>query len=98
DRTVTGVQTCALPILDWLTELLQGPHEWIVVPQNHLMVQFRVNPPFHDALDIAEVAYHVPIVQRTSTHFDFRDRVMAVRMLADEIGRASCRERVWVWV
>src|SRR5260221_10970110 len=36
----------------------------VVVAQQHLVIEFRVDPALDDALDVAEVADHVAIVER----------------------------------
>src|SRR5712691_1687382 len=47
-----------------LSELLQQDDERIVVPQQHLVIELLVDPALDDALDVAEIAHHVTVVQR----------------------------------
>ena len=68
-----------------LAELLQRRDQRIVVAQQHLVIELAIDPALDDALDVAEVADHVAAVERAGAHFDFGDRVVAVRMLADAV-------------
>ena len=70
---------------DGFPECLQGRHERVVTAQDHLVIDRLVDPALDDALDVAEVADHVAIVERSRPHFDLRDGVVAVRMLADAV-------------
>src|SRR5206468_6598173 len=92
DLIVTGVQTCALPI--WVTleyVLLQGINDQ---PSDALRLVTLAGPlplkvnliPYNEAA----VARYAP--PSLSTARAFRDL-----LLEKEIGRASCRERVWRW-
>src|SRR5207248_6333865 len=94
DRTVTGVQTCALPISQRV-DLGAGPDGGDLaddlVPEHHRQAPVGV------ALAPPEV--DVGAANRRGEHPD-RERArfgLADRQLADlqEIGRASCRERAW---
>ena len=62
-----------------------GFDQRIVVPQHHLVIELAIDPALDDPLDVAEVAHHVAAVERVGAHFDFRDGVVAVRMLADAV-------------
>src|SRR4026207_752064 len=42
----------ALEEIHRLTELLERLHERVVVPQNHLVIEFTIDPSLHDAFDI----------------------------------------------
>src|SRR5256886_11267211 len=76
DLTVTGVQTCALPIFPVLAARDdRKPRE-----PGEEGIRLR--------LDGRERLVHAPAVERP------RLGVPALRELGDEIGRASCRERV----
>ena len=68
-----------------LTERLQRLDERIVVAQQHLVVERRIDPAFHDALDVAEIADHIAVVELAGAHFDFRHGVVSVRVLANAI-------------
>src|SRR5215208_7478728 len=70
---------------DGLSERLQGGDERVVATKHHLVVNRLINPALDDALDVAEIADHVAIVERAGAHFDFRDRVVAVRVFADAV-------------
>src|SRR5207245_4392101 len=45
----------------------------------------RIDPPFHDALDVAEIADHIASVELAGAHFDFRHGVVSVRVLANAV-------------
>src|SRR5215471_5728128 len=68
-----------------LAQVAQRFDQRIVVAQQHLVIELAIDPPLHDPLNIAEVAYHVPLVELTGAHFDFSDRVVPVRVLADAV-------------
>src|SRR5438093_8946136 len=68
-----------------LTELLQRLDERIVVAQQHLVVERRIDPAFHDTLDVAEIADHIAVVELAGAHFDFRHGVVSVRVLANTV-------------
>jgi hypothetical protein len=55
------------------------------VAKDHLVIQFAIDPPFDDSLDVAEIAHHVAIVERAGTHLNFRGGVVSVRVLADAV-------------
>ena len=75
----------AVEQIDRLAERLQRRDERIVVPQHHLVIELAIDPALDDALDVAEIADHVAVVERVGAHLDLRDRVVAVRMLADAV-------------
>src|SRR5699024_11981580 len=89
DRNVTGVQTCALPIYP--------PVEVILLSRNDPDTGLRVmNSIQHYALPITRAVF----MQGRSPHpyipaFDIELFLSA--NADDEIGRASCRERVLSW-
>src|SRR5882672_10256048 len=68
-----------------LAQRLQRRDERIVLAQDHLVVELAVDPPLDYALDIAEIADHVAVVERPGPHFDLGHRVVAVGMLADAV-------------
>src|SRR3954452_1665634 len=70
---------------DRLSERLEGGDERVVAPEHHLVIDRLIDPALDDALDVAEVADHVAIVECPGAHFDFRDRVVAVRVFADTV-------------
>ena len=75
----------AIEKVDWLSQLLERSDQRIVVAQDHLVIQLSVNPAFDDALDVAEIAHHVPAVERTGSDLDLGDGVVTVRVLADPV-------------
>src|SRR5437867_8978682 len=77
DRTVTGVQTCALPIFG----LFQARHPQVVRLQA-------------DIRDLPEELEGYRIVQWSDVHIGPTIQRCFVESLVDQIGRASCRERV----
>src|SRR5207237_3429083 len=81
DSSVTGVQTCALPIL---------------VNRSSVVVFFNSGTSICWNAPSASISFLTSGVLRSARP----SSLTAVRSGADgyEIGRASCRERVWVWV
>src|SRR3546814_8687276 len=94
---VTGVQTCALPISDSLlvVEVITPGGNWSSYPPHK---HDRDALPEESSLE--ETYYHRLnprqgfAFQRVYTDDRSIDQTMAV----EEIGRASCRERVWQYV
>ena len=70
---------------DRLTQSLQGRDERVVAAEDHLVIDRLVDPALDDSLDVAEVAHHVARVEGAGAHLDFRNGVVAVRMLADAV-------------
>src|SRR5437867_9556924 len=68
-----------------LAQLLQWLHQRIVVTQQHFVIDLLIDPALDDSLDIAEVAHHVAAVELSGAHFDFCDRIVPMRMLADAV-------------
>ena len=68
-----------------LAKLLQRADQRIVFPENHLVIELTVHPPFDDSLDVGEVAHHVSAIQRAAGDFNFGNRVVAVRVLTDAV-------------
>src|SRR5699024_11818143 len=80
DRNVTGVQTCALPISSAETF-------------------FRVDSSlrsFFGATYSGSVSMGKIVGAAPKASFDSPDTCRAICALTTEIGRASCRERVWI--
>lgn len=70
---------------DRLAELLERPDERVVFAENHLVIQFAVDPSLHHPFDVGEIADHVATVERTRPDFNLRDGVVAVGVLADTV-------------
>jgi hypothetical protein len=70
---------------DRFAQLLKRLHQRVVMAENHLVIELAVDPAFDDALDVAEIAHHVAVIERASANFDFRGGVVAVRVLADAV-------------
>src|SRR5439155_15176491 len=88
DGHVTGVQTCALPISG-----CQPPPGWAAV---HRGPSARVGRPVAAVEDDTLLAF-APVATRDSTTW-FGPRFMDFAVATpDKIGRASCRERVYIW-
>src|SRR5207248_4725527 len=88
DRTVTGVQTCALPISD------AGDSAFEPVAHPCTPLDLRVADSVHDrSPEGAGVGIRKAEDMRTIVRGGYRDRIRRWC----EIGRASCRERVEVW-
>ena len=49
------------------------------------MIELAIHPALDDALDVGEIADHVPVVERAAAHFDLGDGIVAVGMLADAV-------------
>jgi hypothetical protein len=49
------------------------------------VVELTIHPAFDDPLDVREIAHHVAAIERAAGDFDFRHRVVAVRVLADAV-------------
>src|SRR5699024_11530991 len=84
DRNVTGVQTCALPISDTVSED-EEPFSNVTVTGDSMQMitkelETRISrPPFFDHLKVLVVSEQV---------------AKEADLFSSEIGRASCRERV----
>jgi hypothetical protein len=70
---------------DGLSKLLQRFHKRIVMAQQHSVIELFVDPALYNPLDVTEIAHHVARVELPGADFDFRYRVMAVRMLAHTV-------------
>src|SRR5699024_11301603 len=88
DRNVTGVQTCALPIL---TIDMEYQKRLDKIVQKHLKNAIQQHPYqnrfLEDALAIAMNPKTGEILAMSGQHYNRK-----------KIGRASCRERVLKWV
>ena len=81
-RSTVGI---AVEQIHRLAQLLERRDERIVVPQQHLVIELLVDPALDDALDVAEVADHVAVVERAGPDLDLGGRIVPVRMLADAV-------------
>src|SRR5438876_6322515 len=81
DGRVTGVQTCALPICTFAGNLGDDPF-LIEDIMSHLDHLIRLNPAAKAAVDMAL--------------YDLVGKMLNVPVYKLQIGRASCRERVWI--
>src|SRR5699024_11341809 len=87
DRNVTGVQTCALPILDDQLGAARARDRGLAGGQprlGDLRLSLHVQPDV-EPLDAVEV-----LERAGELRLDVVDELL-------QIGRASCRERVWRW-
>jgi hypothetical protein len=55
------------------------------VTQDHLVIELAIDPALDDALDVAEVAHHVPRIECIAADVDFHDGVVPMRMPADAV-------------
>src|SRR5699024_11461685 len=85
DRNVTGVQTCALPILVKCERDLCRPDAGNVKLHNHPSSKEMAR-----GLRAIESLFDFPAVQDQEVQ-----RIELALAGSDKIGRASCRERVW---
>src|SRR5690606_39709699 len=92
DFHVTGVQTCALPIFEKIMHELMSQADTVYINTNehyraHIETETRearFNKWLKEKYPAHSVAKSNPILQRLRS---IKDSI--------EIGRASCRERVW---
>src|SRR5206468_5099185 len=97
DLIVTGVQTCALPISHLprhgARDRLLAPDEQVAHPVEDLAADRgrRLRPPREAALRRRDGAGDILRARARKG----ADHVVPIR---GEIGRASCRERGWMWV
>src|SRR5699024_11302068 len=95
DRNVTGVQTCALPILG--NPLLHGVQGFGYLDGLAVFLHFSCNHPVRaedrpDALAAAGAQQSGEAVYLTLLYVEVKGLDTRVAL---EIGRASCRERWW---
>src|SRR5207248_3735858 len=94
DRTVTGVQTCALPIFD-VTDSAAVRAAFSGLSRLDILVNNAgVNRP-QPFLEVDEATLDRLIALNIKAAFVVAQQ--AARLMADQIGRASCRERVENW-
>src|SRR5207253_4891025 len=91
DGHVTGVQTCGLPISDRVLPAVRTTPESLDVQE--LLAQM-VNAGCKAAA--MEVSSHA-LAQDRVRGLEW-DVAVFTNLTQDQIGRASCRERVWSWV
>src|SRR5206468_5321217 len=98
DLIVTGVQTCALPIsISTISQVRSQPE---------LASELHPSRRLHQDDSLFEVAHFVLQLQRPSRAFlqgplGLMQQLDGFRQLQAplfQIGRASCRERVYIWV
>src|SRR5205085_6364674 len=94
DLTVTGVQTCGLPIWDFAAGDGAGEDFFVELPK---VFQRAAAAGQEDDVDTAKLfAMAIELIERLR---DLFGRAFALHGDVIEIGRASCRERGWsVWV
>src|SRR5205823_7698997 len=94
DKLVTGVQTCALPICAGR----ESPHAFAPGAWG-LKLALRHRALLSDATRMPnESTVHACTVTKIERHGQGeRSDVALAQVLRQEIGRASCRERVEVW-
>src|SRR5207237_3072297 len=91
DSSVTGVQTCALPISHAYTRYLGDLSGGQIIKK--ILARSLALPP--EALSF----YEFPEIADIRRFKDaYRDVLELAGAAMAEIGRASCREGVWVWV
>src|SRR5690606_41032437 len=90
DFHVTGVQTCALPILGLgaACGLAWRPHRSLTYFEKALLESPQLRIEYGDILGVTRERF-TPSTQREWG---------ARQIFSFEIGRASCRERVWIVV
>ena len=47
-----------------LLKVFEKRNEWVIAAQNHFVIDFFVDPLFHDPFDISEVGYHSALIER----------------------------------
>src|SRR5256885_10932271 len=78
DYKVTGVQTCALPILPWLERIQEAKH------------YSNFGPLVRELEADFSIRFGLPVEQVTTV----ANATQGLELVLQEIGRASCRERV----
>jgi hypothetical protein len=61
---------------------LKRLEHWIVLAEQHLMIEFTVNPALHNDVDVAKVHHHTSVVQRSCFNVDLSFGVVPVQMPA----------------
>jgi hypothetical protein len=49
------------------------------------VIEFAIDPTFHDTLDVAEIGDHIPAIQPICSDFHFNDSVVTMRMFTDAV-------------
>ena len=75
----------ALEQVHRLAKRLERFDERIIAPQDHLVIELAIDPPFDDSLDVAEVHHHVAVVETVGADVDLDRRVVSVRVLAHAV-------------
>src|SRR3546814_1885250 len=88
---VTGVQTCALPI----SPIIQSMIAWAVSEGTPARV---VDAGAGSGRFLLSAAVQFPKAQLVGIEYDPMAALLLRATLTVEIGRASCRERVWQYV
>src|SRR5690606_40785446 len=95
DFHVTGVQTCALPISGGKIYFASGNKLITLSPEGKLLGEFAVNEtPF--ALAANEKMLVVAFEKSFAVYSLQGQKQFQTDDLTDKIGRASCRERVYI--
>src|SRR5207248_3671125 len=95
DRTVTGVQTCALPICPRI------PLAEVVFANTYKVYSTVSGRRFVSDLRDAQAKGYIsktPHYTSLSRYLENPTLTPFLKLLIEEIGRASCRERVYMWV
>src|SRR3546814_1799574 len=95
---VTGVQTCALPIYYECFSRLRTADGYMILPEQYIAVAEREG--IVSAIDnmlLIRCIQLVRKIQNRGEKLDFFCNISS-HTLGDEIGRASCRERVCQYV
>src|SRR5690606_40643039 len=90
DFHVTGVQTCALPIFDQPSN-----GEAVLTPGYSVGILLQEPPLNEDKTVLGNVEEGVAETKAMLERFNEIAEKMAVDYSDEQIGRASCRERVW---
>jgi hypothetical protein len=68
-----------------LAQPLHRREKGVVFAENHLVVEFAIDPSLDNPLDVGKVADHVAVVERSAADLDFGNGVVPVRVLTDAI-------------
>src|SRR5207249_7314057 len=95
DRNVTGVQTCALPISTDMTRPSDEAERGL-----ELLADRKPTGWFVSVDEVAESEHWLMEIDSPALYltFDLPDISVLKKAYALQIGRASCRERVCMWV
>src|SRR5699024_12137157 len=84
DRNVTGVQTCALPIYQFLLKL-----------QDFYIIGGLLQGETDTNLEVSGEIDHIDAVENNQLYETFTEVFQEVNHSPKKIGRASCREKVY---